>query len=172
VTRDDPDKPSPNLDLVRSIYAAWEGGDFSSAEWAHPEIEYVWIGGPAPGSWHGLTDLAKGFRGFLDAWEGLAMRAPEYRELDDQRILVRHEYIGRGKTSGVEIGSIEKGTAMLFVIRNAKVVRLVVYWDPDRALADPGSRQEATSPISPAEQASARDPQRWEFDNQTRQVRD
>jgi hypothetical protein len=42
-------KVSASLDLVRSIIAAWERGDFGSVEWAHPEIEYMFPADPHPG---------------------------------------------------------------------------------------------------------------------------
>jgi hypothetical protein len=47
---------SANLELVRSIYAAHERGDYSSAEWADAEIEYIWADGPSPGTWTGCKE--------------------------------------------------------------------------------------------------------------------
>jgi len=90
---------SASLDLVRSIFPAWERGDYSSSEWAHPEIEYVIADGPAPGSWKGLAGLSEGFRDWLSAWEELHSEADEYHELDDERVLVLYRWAGRGKTS-------------------------------------------------------------------------
>jgi ketosteroid isomerase-like protein len=60
---------SANLDLVRSLYAARQRGDYSSADWAHPEIEYMFVDGPSPGSWTGLAGMAESFGNFLSAWK-------------------------------------------------------------------------------------------------------
>ncbi len=51
---------SASLDLVRSIYGAWEGGDFGTAGWADPQIEYEYRDGPSPGTWSALEGMADG----------------------------------------------------------------------------------------------------------------
>ena len=137
---------SANLDLVRSIYAAHERGDFSSVEWAQPEIEYVVADGPEPGTWSGRSGLAEVARGLLNAWEGYRAEAEEYRELDDERVLVLIRRSGRGKRSGVDLGQIASEGAVLYHLRDGKVAREVVYWDRDRALADLGLAAEGDTP--------------------------
>jgi len=132
---------SENLELVRSIYADWERGDFTSAEWAHPEIEYVIADGPAPGRWTGLVGMAGGVRDWLSAWEEFRIEADEYRELDGERILVLSHRSGRGKSSGLKVGQLEAKSANLFHLGDGKVTRFVVYFDRDRALADLGLKE-------------------------------
>jgi ketosteroid isomerase-like protein len=132
-----------NVDLVRSICAAWEQGDFSSAEWAHPEIEFVLTGGPVDGSWTGLDGMAGGWGAWLGAWEEFRAEADEYRELDDEHVLVLLHGSARGKTSGMELGQMRTKTAALFHLAGGKVTRLVVYLDRERGLSDLGLAPEA-----------------------------
>jgi ketosteroid isomerase-like protein len=129
---------SENVDLVRSIYADWERGDFSNAEWAHPEIEYVRAEGPEPGTWTGLGGMAEGARVYLDAWEDLRIVVDEFRELDDGRVLAFDHRIGRGRVSGLELGQMRTQSSHVFHVRDGKVTKLVIYLDRDRALADLG----------------------------------
>jgi ketosteroid isomerase-like protein len=127
-----------NLDLARSIFAAWRQGDFSSTEWAHPEIEYVIADGLLPGTWSGLAGMAEGERHFLSGWEDYRVEAHEYRELDDERVLVLVHSSGRGRTSGLELGQIGPQGVALLHVRGGKITRLVLYYDGDRALAELG----------------------------------
>jgi ketosteroid isomerase-like protein len=133
---------SANLDLVRSIYADWQRGDFSSAAWAHPEIELVRRDtGPTAGSSTGLAGMAESWREYLSAWEDFRAGAEEFRELDEERVRVFNDFRGRGKTSGLEIERAQTKGASLFHVRDGKVTRLVIYPDRDRALADLGLKE-------------------------------
>src|ERR1700682_3199471 len=87
---------SENLDLVRSIFAAWERGDWSSPEWAHPDIEFDIADGPEPGVRIGIAAMAESWREWLSAWDGYRIEAEEFRDLDGERGLVLNRYGGGG----------------------------------------------------------------------------
>jgi ketosteroid isomerase-like protein len=123
------------MELVRSIFAAWALGDFGSAEWADPEIEFVVADGPAPARWSGRAGMVEGWRDFLSAWEDWRGEAEGYRELDAERVLVLIHGTGRGKASGVDARQMRAKGANVFHIEGGLVTRLVVYFDRDRALA-------------------------------------
>jgi ketosteroid isomerase-like protein len=134
-----------NVDLVRPLYAAWQRGDWGSARWAHPDIEFMGADGPDPFSVRGLDKLAEAWAEFLDTWEDYRVEAEEYRELEDERVLVLIRIGGRGKSSGLEVGQMPAEAANLLHIRGGRVTRLVLYWDRDRALADVGLAPETGS---------------------------
>ena len=132
---------SENLDLVRSIYADWERGDFSRGDWAHPEIEYVYADGPEPGRWIGLANMADAWHVRLSAWEDFRFVVNEYREIGNERVLVLIGGRGHFKASGVSAEQMGGVGAHVFDVREGKVTRLTAYWDCDRALADLGLKE-------------------------------
>ena len=132
---------SDNLDLVRSIYADWERGEFRRVEWARQDIEWADVDGLSPGRVTGLQAMAARWRDFVSDWGDFRAEAEEYRELDHERALVFHRFSGRGKTSRVEVGPTGAKGACLFHVANGKVTKLLLYSNRDRALADLGLKE-------------------------------
>jgi hypothetical protein len=136
---------SENLDFVRSIVADWDRGDFSSADWADPEIDFVMRGGLQQGRWKGVDEMSEAWAVMLRAWDHLRAIPDGFREVDEDRVLVYLRNEGRGKGSGIEIGEFATPGANLFTVRGGKVTKLVVYWERAEAIADLGLEDEGDS---------------------------
>jgi len=82
--------------------------------------------------------MAEAARGLFDAWEDYRVGAVEYRELDNDRVLVFTRVSGRGKASGLELEETRTTGATVFHFHDGKVTKHVYYWGRARALADLG----------------------------------
>ena len=122
------------VELVRRIFAGWERGDYSSVEWADPEIEFV-TGPPEAGTHHGLEAMGSAWATWLGAWREFQTRAEEFVDGGDH-VLVIVGFGGRGRGSGLAIEGTRAKGANLFTIRNGTVVRLVLYASVDEARGD------------------------------------
>jgi ketosteroid isomerase-like protein len=129
---------SENVDLVRSIVGEWQRGDYGNVEWADPGIEFVLAGGLDPSASRGVPAMGEAWGRWLREFEDFRTTAEEFRELDDQRVLVLTNNSGRGRRSGVRLGETSTPGATVFQIRDGKVTRLLAYPDRDEALADLG----------------------------------
>jgi hypothetical protein len=130
--------PSENLALARSIYAEWEQGEFRRSDWASPEVEFGFADGPEPQRWRGIAGMAEAWFAFERAWESLRFEGVDFRELDDEHVLVRNRFTGRARGSELELGEVPTLQATLLQIRDQKVTRLLLYWHVEQALADLG----------------------------------
>jgi ketosteroid isomerase-like protein len=111
-----------NVDLVRSLFAAWTRGDWSSTAWADPSIEFVMDveGFPDLGACQGVTEMSHAWSRFLSAWDGFYASQPELIDRGD-RVIGFYTIRARGKSSGLEVNQPVAG---IFTLRDAKVVRL------------------------------------------------
>jgi ketosteroid isomerase-like protein len=129
---------SQDLDLVRSIFAAWERGDYSSADWADPEIAFVIADGPSPSSQRGVGEMAAAWADVLRAWRDYRVDGEDYRELPDGRILTLTAFTAQGRTSNIEVRQVLARGASVMRLHNGKVTELVIYFALERALAELG----------------------------------
>lgn len=135
--------PSTNLDLVRSIYADWERGDYTDVSWADGGIEYVMAAdGPDPSVSRGVQGMADAFRGMLRAWSDWRVTADDFIAVDEERVLVPFHFTARGRASGLEASRLHAGGASLFHARGRQIIRIVQYFSRDRAFADCGLAKE------------------------------
>ena len=67
--------------------------------------------------------------------------ADEYREVDDERVLVSFRCSGRGKTSGLDLAQMHPLMAGVFHLREGMVTRFVGYIDYAEALEAVGLRE-------------------------------
>jgi ketosteroid isomerase-like protein len=127
-----------NVDLVRAILADWERGDFSSAAWADPDIEFMWADSPDNAGWKGLDGLSAAMGDFLNQWDEYRVEAIEFRTIDEERVLVLLRPRGQGKTSGLDLERTSALGANIFRVRDGKVTMLHAYFECTNALADLG----------------------------------
>jgi hypothetical protein len=90
--------------------------------------------------------MSREWGAFLRAWEGgIHCEVDDSRELDGERVLVLHQWGGRGKTSGLQLGQMRTTGANVFHVRGDRVTRLAIYFDRARAFSDLGLAPKTSS---------------------------
>ena len=121
-----------NVEIVRSIFAAWEGGDFTAGgSDLDPHVVFVSRPEfPAFGAYLGREKVADFMRDFLSAWEWTTFEAERLRDAGDT-VIADVVQRGKGKASGAES---QIRFFMLFTFRGSKVVRYEAVKDEHEAL--------------------------------------
>lgn len=129
-----------NVELIRQLYRRWGQGDFATPGFFDPNVETLRVGGDASataGAWRGLDAAWKASVEWLQAWENVRLESRRCIDLGS-RVLVIARQTGQGRRSGVEI---DQELAMLFTLRDAKIVRWEIYLEVSDALEAVGLKR-------------------------------
>ena len=123
-----------NVAIVKGIFDAWGRGDFTSVEWADPEIEFS-IPGPDPHVHRGVESTGRAWAEWLSAFDEFSVAGEEFRDVGD-KVVVRQLFRGKGKGSGIPIDEIPGGSVV--TLRDGKVIRFEGHTSFEAALATAG----------------------------------
>jgi ketosteroid isomerase-like protein len=127
-----------HVKVVRgAVEALWGGDEKRATRLIHPEVEFHGaVGGLQEGQIaHGLDGIAREFDEVdLEAWEERRLEPEEFIDAGDNVVVLLHEY-RRGRGSGIEL---ETDTAVIFAVRDGRVVRIQAYMDRAAALEAAG----------------------------------
>jgi ketosteroid isomerase-like protein len=127
-----------NVEIVGRIYEAFQSGDLDRVtQLVSPDIELRGTsGGLSEGSVaRGIAAVREMFEGWdEEVWEEIRLSPQEFIDAGDQVVVLQHE-LRRGRGSGVEV---ESETAVLFELRDGRVIRMQGFMNPDEALAAAG----------------------------------
>ncbi len=125
-----------NVEVVREMAEAFERGGVDAArEYYHPDIE--WHEDPSfpeAGVYRGREAVEAYNRQFLREFAELHYEPRELIEADDH-VITNMRIYGRGKASGAEF---DMSACWIFVVQEARVIRVHAYLDRERAFADLG----------------------------------
>jgi ketosteroid isomerase-like protein len=131
-----------NVEIVRRVVDAirdrrWE----EATRQLGPDIElHGTAGGLTEGSvWRGPKQIRDFFEQDAEAWDERRLEAEQFVDADagDCVVVLLHEF-RRGKGSGVET---ETDTAMVYAVRDGRVVRIQGHMDRGEALEAAGLRE-------------------------------
>jgi len=127
-----------NVEIVRNAIEASMRQDWKrAAELIDPNVEmHGTVGGLEEGRVaRGLPEILNSFEASdLEAWEERRLEPQKFLHINDLVVVLLHEY-RRGKGSGIEV---ETDTAVVFTVRDGRVVGIQGYLDQVAALEAAG----------------------------------
>jgi ketosteroid isomerase-like protein len=131
-----------NVEIVRNAFEVIYGSSMRrdskrAAELLDPNVE---VHGTIGGLWEGriargLSEMLNSFEAEdLEAWEERRLEPQTFLHIDDLVVVFMHEY-RRGRGSGIEV---ETDTAVVFTVREGRVILIQPYMDQAEALEAAG----------------------------------
>ena len=128
-----------NVEIVRSMFDAWNRGDYEAAGAAfdrEAEVE-MRLGADLDGTYRGFDEIAKMMREFWGTFGEFRSEPTDFATSGDE-VVVTVNHRGRGRTSGAEV---QMTNWQVFTVREGRIVRYRMYAEQAEALEAAGLQE-------------------------------